>query len=47
MLDCTGALIEEQCSSYYREGVLMVVVFKISLSYIKNFHYYPNVYNHH
>jgi hypothetical protein len=32
MLDCTGALIGEQCGSCYREGVPTVVVFEISLS---------------
>src|SRR5436853_6736443 len=32
MLDYTGALIREQCSSCYCEGVLMVVVFEILLS---------------
>ena len=48
MLDCTGALIGEQCSSSrYCEGVPTVVVFKISLSHVKIFHYRPNAYNHH
>jgi hypothetical protein len=32
MLDWTGALIGEQCSRCYREGVLTVVVFEISPS---------------
>jgi len=40
MLDCTGALIGEQCSnSYYCEGVPTVVVFEILLSYMKTFYY--------
>ena len=48
MLDYIGALIGEQYSnSCYCEGVLTVVVFEISLSYMKNFHYRPNTYNHH
>ena len=47
MLDCTGALIGEQCGSCYREGVLTVVVFEISPSYVKTFYYRPNTYNHH
>src|SRR6266700_7617653 len=48
MLDYTGALIGEQCSnSRYREGVLTVVVFEISLFYVKIFYYRPNTHNHH
>jgi hypothetical protein len=39
MLDRIGALIGEQRSSHYHKGVLSVVVFKISPSYIKTFHY--------
>ena len=42
MLDRTGALIGEQRSSRYCEGVLSVVVFEISLSYVKTFHYRPH-----
>ena len=42
MLDYTGALIGEQCSgSRYCEGVPTVVVFEISLSHVKTFHYRP------
>ena len=41
MLDRTGALIGEQCSSCYCEGVPTVVVFEISPSYVKTFHYRP------
>ena len=41
MLDYTGALIGEQCSSYYYKGVLLVVVFKISPSHVKTFYYRP------
>ena len=41
MLDRTGALIREQCSSRYREGVPTVVVFEISPSHVKTFHYRP------
>ena len=42
MLDYTGVLIEEQySSSRYYEGVPIVVVFEISLSYVKTFHYRP------
>ena len=47
MLDCTGALIREQYNSYYYEGVPTVVVFKILLSHVKNFHHRPNAHNHH
>src|SRR6266700_5638518 len=47
MLDRTGALIGEQYSSCYREGVLTVVVFEISLSHVKIFHHRPNAHNHH
>src|SRR5438445_456521 len=48
MLDYTGALIGEQCSSSrYCEGVLTVVVFEISLSHVKTFHHRPNTRNHH
>jgi hypothetical protein len=39
MLDRIGALIGEQRSSCYREGVPLVVVFEISPSYVKTFHY--------
>jgi hypothetical protein len=40
ILDRIGALIGEQCSSScYREGVLIVVVFEISLSYVNTFHH--------
>ena len=49
MLDHTGALIGEQySSSCYHEGVPIVVVFEISLSHVKTFHY-PQQYfdNHH
>ena len=42
MLDRIGALIGEQCSSSrYHEEVLLVVVFEISLSHVKTFHYRP------
>src|SRR6266704_1220154 len=41
MLDRTGALIGEQCSNCYREGVLTMVVFEISPSYVKTFHHRP------
>src|SRR6266567_2384218 len=42
MLDRTGALIGEQCSSSrYREGEPIVVVFEISPSHVKTFHYRP------
>ena len=47
MLDRTGALIGEQCSSCYREGVPTVVVFEISPSHVKIFHHRPNAHNHH
>jgi len=40
MLDRTGALIE-QCSSCYREGVPIVVVFEILPSHVKTFHHRP------
>ena len=46
MLDRTGALIGEQRSSCYREGVPTVVVFEISPSHMKIFHYRPNAYNY-
>ena len=46
MLDCIGALIGELDSSYYRIGVLTVVVFEILLSYVKFFYYRPNTYNY-
>ena len=46
MLDRTGALIGEQRGSCYREGVPTVVVFEISLSHVKNFHYRPNAHNY-
>jgi len=39
MLDCIGALIGEQRSSCYREGVPTVVGFKILPSYIKTFYH--------
>src|SRR6266702_301511 len=41
MLDRTGALIGEQCSSRYCEGVPTVVVFKISPSHVKTFYHRP------
>ena len=41
MLDRTGDLIGEQRSSRYREGVPSVVVFEISPSHVKTFHYRP------
>ena len=42
MLDRTGALIGEQCSSSrYREGVPTVVVFEISPSHVKTFYHCP------
>ena len=41
MLDRTGALIGEQRSSRYREGVPSVVVFEISPSHVKTFHHRP------
>jgi hypothetical protein len=42
MLDYIGALIGEQRSSRYREGVLLVVVvFKISPSHVKTFLHRP------
>ena len=41
MLDRIGALIGEQCSSHYCEGVPLVVVFEISLSHVKTFHHRP------
>ena len=47
MLDRTGALIGEQCSSRYREGVPIVVVFEILPSHVKTFHHRPNAHNHH
>ncbi len=48
MLDRTGALIGEQCSSSrYHEGVPTVVVFEISPSHVKTFHHRPNTRNHH
>ncbi len=41
MLDYTGTLIGEQRGSCYYKGVLLVVVFKISPSYVKTFYYRP------
>src|SRR6266700_347349 len=42
MLDRIGALIGEQCSSSrYCEGEPTVVVFEISPSHVKTFHYRP------
>src|SRR6266700_5381065 len=41
MLDCIGALIKQCSSSCYHEGVPSVVVFEISPSYVKTFHYCP------
>ena len=46
MLDYIDALIGEQRSSCYCKGVLLVVVFKISLSYVKTFHHRPNAHNY-
>jgi len=47
MLDCTGALIGEQCGSCYCKRVPTVVVFEISPFYVKIFHHCPNAYNYH
>ena len=41
MLDRIGALIGEQRSSRYCEGVPLVVVFEILPSHVKTFHYRP------